>query len=420
MMFSLDVRRAGKGDCLLLHYGTTADPRVAVIDGGPARTYAEHLEPRLRAIAAARALAAGRPLPLDLVMISHIDDDHITGILDLTRTLVTAQDAHRPAPVKIRGFWHNSFDDILGNNPQELTNAVTTRFGPASLAGEPDVEGLNDVSAKVLASVSQGIRLRDDARKLSLRLNPPFDGGLVMAMAGGGAIDMGDGLSLTVAGPMKPQLLALQKQHDQFLTERKEKGVATPLAEFTDTSVPNLSSIVVVAELEGKRILLTGDARGDIIVQGLELVGLLARGKTLTVDVLKMPHHGSSRNMEPSFLRRIRARHYVFSGNGEHGNPERETLEMLRQARPDGEYELHLTYPVAEIDVERRKDWEKEQGKEIARSRKNPRTAVRRDWSPGTNSLAAFFAAHSDMARRVRVVDAPGPHVIDLLEPLGF
>jgi phosphoribosyl 1,2-cyclic phosphodiesterase len=30
----------------------------------------------------------------DFVMISHIDDDHITGILDLTRELVMAKEAH--------------------------------------------------------------------------------------------------------------------------------------------------------------------------------------------------------------------------------------------------------------------------------------------------------------------------------------
>ena len=28
MIFSLDVRRARKGDCLLLHYGSDEDPRL--------------------------------------------------------------------------------------------------------------------------------------------------------------------------------------------------------------------------------------------------------------------------------------------------------------------------------------------------------------------------------------------------------
>ena len=89
----------------------------------------------------------------------------------------------------------------------------------------------------------------------------------------------------------------------------------------------------MLAEAGGKRMLLTGDARGDKIIQGLELIGALQPGKPMHVDVLKMPHHGSDRNMEQSFLERIVADHYVFSGDGEHGNPERATLEMLRLAR---------------------------------------------------------------------------------------
>jgi hypothetical protein len=250
-------------------------------------------------------------------------------------------------------------------------------------------------------------------------VNREFGGGLVMAAADSAPVDMGHGLMLTVMGPMKGQLVRLQKQHDHFLREHQDQRTPSALAEFTDNSIPNLSSIVVLAEVEGKRMLLTGDARGDRIIEGLELVGRLTPGGTLEVDILKMPHHGSARNMEASFLQRVRARHYVFSGNGEHGNPERETLEMLRDARPDRQYDIHLTYPVQEIDAARRKDWGTEQNKERGRRTTNPRARVRPDWSPPDNSLHAFFEAHPDIAARVRVVDADAPHVIDLLEPLA-
>src|SRR6185436_6493281 len=97
----------------------------------------------------------------------------------LTGELVEAQNARRPLPLKVRGFWYNAFDDIIGNDPAGLLASVTSHFGPASLAGEPDAEGLDPAAAKVLASVDQGIRLRDDAKALKWRLNPPFDGKLV-------------------------------------------------------------------------------------------------------------------------------------------------------------------------------------------------------------------------------------------------
>ena len=54
MVFSLDVLRAHKGDCLILHCGTKSDPRLILIDGGPADVYQPHLRPRLEQIRDAR------------------------------------------------------------------------------------------------------------------------------------------------------------------------------------------------------------------------------------------------------------------------------------------------------------------------------------------------------------------------------
>jgi hypothetical protein len=406
----------------MLHYGTKADPGLVLIDGGPAQVYGPYLKPRLGVIRKARGLATADALPIDLMMVSHIDDDHINGILELTGELVDAKQARKPLALKVKKFWHNSFDDIIGNSPQELRKAVTAAYGAASLDGDPDVDGLDEVSAKVLASASQGFRLRDDARNLGWRINADFGGHLVMATKGGAAVDAGRGLSLTVAGPMQPELIQLQKEHDTFLKEQeKDRASRAALASFTDTSIPNLSSIVVLAEAGGKRVLLTGDARGDKIIQGLELVGALKPNATLHVDVLKMPHHGSDRNMETSFLQRITADHYVFSGDGEYGNPERATLEMLWKARGDQPYTVHLTYPVAEIDAGRKDDWEKEQAKEKSRKKRSPGVDVRADWSDTTNGLIAFFKANPAMAKKVRATDRDGvPHVIDLLDPLGL
>jgi hypothetical protein len=417
VIFSLDVRRARNGDCLLLHYGTRSRPGLVVIDGGPAGVYLSSLKPRLDAIAAARRKRPGDALAIDLMMVSHIDDDHIRGIQDMLADLVLTAEARRPLPLKIRSFWHNTFDDIIGNSPKELLAAVTHSYGAASLAGEPEVEGLDESAAKVLASVSQGLRVRDDARKLKLRVNPQFRGRLVMVTGAAAPVAMGKGLSFTVAGPMKPEIEALQASHDAFLKTKEDRTEAA-LASFTDTSVPNLSSLVLLAEVKGRRILLTGDARGDKILEGLELAGLMEPGCTLKVDVLKMPHHGSDRNMEQGFLERILADHYVFSGDGKHGNPERAVMEMLQRARPDAAYAIHLTYPVDEIDASRKEDWEKEQRKERSRKKKNPNTVVREDWSPATHGLAGFFAEQPEMAGRVRVVPEEGSHLIELLDPL--
>ncbi|HSK63836.1 MAG TPA: hypothetical protein VK893_08350 [Pyrinomonadaceae bacterium] len=419
MFFSLDVRRAKKGDCLILHYGTKTNPGLGLIDGGPSQVYGPHLKPRLQEIRKMRKLGPDEPLPVDFLMVSHIDDDHINGVLELTKELLEAKAAKKQLPVKIKGVWHNTFDDIIGNNPKELTAAVTAQFGAASLTGEPDVDGLDPDVAKVLASVSQGFRLRDDLRGLKLRINPDFNGGLVIAKKKGKAIDLGKGLKFTVIGPMHDEVVALQKDHDAFLKKKekaKEQGTAGLLAAFTDSSVANLSSVVVLAEVGKKRMLLTGDARGDKLLKGLELVGLLKKDGTMHVDVFKAPHHGSDRNADPVLFRRVTADHYVFSGNGEHGNPERETLQMLLDERGDeDDFTIHLTYPIDEIDVRRKQDWEKEQKKEKARKKKNPKVKVRANWSAKKNSLAAFFAAHKKFGEKVVIVPDDKPHVINLL-----
>ena len=426
MRLSLDVRPARKGDCLLLHYGTEQDPGLVMIDGGPSQVYTPHLKPRLDTIREKRKLAAGSSLPVDLLMVSHIDDDHIKGILELTRELTDAKRVKKPLSVKVGNLWHNSFDKIIGNDPDDLTSAVTASFGAAALTGDVDPDDLDPSAALVLASVPQGMKLTGDAKTLGLRVNGHAQGKLVMAEAGASPVDLGKGLRFTVIGPMKEELAELQAEYDRFLKKKQaaDKKSEAALAEFSDDSAANLSSIVVLAEAkpktEVKRILLTGDARGDKILEGLELVGLLAAGGTMHVDVLKAPHHGSDRNIGPIFFRRITASHYVFSGNGEHGNPERETLQMLLDERGDADITVHLTYPLDEIDEARQKEWEMQQRREEKRKLDKPKTVVREDWSPERHGLTAFFAAHPGFAAKTRFVDPAVPHVIDLLDPLGF
>lgn len=432
MIFSLDVRRARKGDCLLLHFGSKAKPGLVMIDGGPKSVYEPHLKPRLMELRAARGLDAQRPLPVDLVMISHVDDDHIRGILDLTRELREAPGAPL---VRIRRLWHNSFDKVIGKNPKELTANVAAQFGPASLEGDlpgdatvdsDDEEETVVSTIKVLASIPQGYQLRLDAEALDLQVNPEFGEKLVLAARDDVALT--NGLTFSIAGPMQPELLALQKKHDEWLKELKAKG-KTPeeaLAAYVDKSVTNLSSLVMIAKAGGKTMLLTGDARGDKILEGLELIGALPQGQTLHVDLLKVPHHGSANNVKREFFERITADHYVFSGDGEHGNPEREALKMLFDARGNAKFAIHLTYPIDEIDLGREKDWEIEQAKERALNKKRKAEGklpkpVRADWSHTTQSLTVLFEKHPlAPGQKLHVVPPTKPHVIDLLDPLGF
>jgi hypothetical protein len=344
----LEALRARFGDSLLLHSGTTARPQLVIIDGGPAGVYTDALRPRLDQIRRERGLAADVALEIELMMVSHIDDDHIAGLLELAQHLNSRRERREPLPWRIRRFWHNSFDDILDNDDLQVASA-TSAMSTASL-GEPLEPGSD--GAMILASVKQGRDLRNALKALNLAGNNPF-GGLILAGGPRKTVGVGD-VTITVVGPIKETVEALQEKWNKeikpLLAKERSRERLAEIAAYVDTSVHNLSSIVVLGESQGRRMLLTGDGRGDHTLTGLRLAGLLQDGR-LDVDVLKVPHHGSSRNIEPAYFKTIVARHYVVSADGRHHNPDVETLKMISDARDDDDFTIHLTYPTDEFNV---------------------------------------------------------------------
>jgi hypothetical protein len=347
-MLVLEALRARFGDALLLHSGTPVKPQLVVIDGGPPGVYSDALRPRLDALRAERGLDERTPLDVELIMVSHIDDDHVSGLLELATRLNERRESGQPFPWRIRRFWHNSFDDILDNDDLAVGGGAST-LSTASLDGF-----LAPAGSLILASVPQGRALRKLLDALSLGGNPPFTG-LVLADGPAKPVTVGD-LRLTVVAPRKAELAALQKKWNKEIAPLLKKERSRPrlaeIAAYVDTSVHNLSSIVVLVESQGKRILLTGDGRGDHTLEGLRSAKLLEDGP-LRLDVLKLPHHGSERNVAPDYFETVVAKHYVVSADGKFDNPDVGTLEMISAARRDDDFTIHLTYPTDEFNVPR-------------------------------------------------------------------
>jgi hypothetical protein len=104
---------------------------------------------------------------------------------------------------------------------------------------------LDDDVLADLASVQQGVRLRDDAKALGTSTNDPFED-LVMAPASGAKkVSIGDGLSFTVVAPSAHRIEALKADWAKKTTAKKVSPAE--LAAYVDGSVYNLSSIVVLA-----------------------------------------------------------------------------------------------------------------------------------------------------------------------------
>jgi hypothetical protein len=321
-MFILEAIKAKHGDCLLLHWGTDHDPGLALIDGGPNRVYAEFLKPRLLELASQRGQS---PLKLDLTMVSHIDEDHIAGLLDLAEEI-----ENQDVPIQINLLWHNSLEGLLDEKIQgpssSITAAVSSRFPGMQDRHNPWMQ-------KVLASVPQGQELHAFARRMGIydTMNDPYYP-LIIADPQKRAADI-KGLSLTV---VCPAALEVEKLRKQWVKLRKE-GIT---ADYSDRSPYNLSSLVVVAEYEGKRMLLTGDARGDLILQGLRQMNLLQHdNENIHFDLLKLPHHGSKNNVEEDFFYRITADTYVVSGDCvRFPNPNEDAMRWLAKAREGTDY----------------------------------------------------------------------------------
>ena len=175
MIFTLEPLKAKEGDCLLLHWGTVADPKLAVIDGGPGRVFEDFLLPRLEKI---RTNRKQKRLTIDLVMVSHIDNDHVVGIKKLFGRLQAEVENNKPLdkrPFKVERLWHNTFNDILGDGIDGYYKSFTASF-TASTDGEPNP----DVVAKIETSFKEKGEDAEAARETA------YDIGLVLAGHGEG------------------------------------------------------------------------------------------------------------------------------------------------------------------------------------------------------------------------------------------
>ena len=108
-LFDLTLLPAGQGDSILLEYGDPAAPHRMLVGGGPARCY-DGLAARLAELPADRRR-------IELLVLTHVDADHIEGVLNLVN------DA-RPA-METGELWFNGYeqlppDDVLGSPQGEI------------------------------------------------------------------------------------------------------------------------------------------------------------------------------------------------------------------------------------------------------------------------------------------------------------
>jgi hypothetical protein len=256
----------------------------------------------------------------ELFIVTHIDSDHIGAAPHLLDK--------RPFDLSFRDVWFNGW----GHLPK----------GPRDELGERQAELL-----------SEALERRE------IPWNAAFGGGAVVVPAQGPLPEhtLEGGLKLTLLSPYADQLAALVPRWSQYLEEAKRRRTveaeklaadrlgrpmiqvdALAMRKFKeDDKEPNGSSIAVLAEYEGRRVLLGADAFPSVIERSLNL--LLADGERLKLDAFQVSHHGSARNTSPALAGRIDAACWLISTSGaRHGHPDAESIARLLVGRPRGRH----------------------------------------------------------------------------------
>ena len=287
-LFRLHVLPAGVGDALVVEYGEGQTTRRLLVDGGVG--------------SAAEAVHGflGDDAALELLVVTHIDNDHIAGAL---RLLETGAAPPKPAQVWFNAYRHLPETKLQSMGPVEgerLTTHIVEQGYPWNTAFESRAVMIGTDGPPPERPLDGGIRLtvlspgHDELAELRKKWAPVVQEG---------------GLDPAVAPPPEPAPVA-------GLERMGGLDVATLSAQTTpeDTTVANGSTIVLLATWAGRTCLLAGDAHPKVLLRGIDQ--LVGPGDVLDVDVFKLPHHGSKANVTLELVRRVRASVYVFSSNG--------------------------------------------------------------------------------------------------------
>ena len=336
-MFTIEMLPGGYGDALWIEYGDEQSPNRILIDGGAPGT-GDRLKEKIA------ALPEGQK-KIDLVVITHIDLDHISGILELL------EDDDFPEDLVIADFWFNDFlrlpesDGVLGPKQGERVSFWLEKRGIAQniafagkavqvdndLATLPVVEDELPGGMKLTLlspTVSRLKRLRGEWEDIIEGIGlEPGDAGADLA---GHPREGGDG----VLGALNVDELA-------SLPFRK------------DTSKPNASSIAFLADHNGKRVLFTGDAFADDLEKAIAKYLEDAGETKLRLDAWKLSHHGGKKNTSPELIELIQCPEFLVPTNGaRYHHPNEPTLaRILKLKESTTEVTFHFNYRSDENEV---------------------------------------------------------------------
>jgi beta-lactamase superfamily II metal-dependent hydrolase len=303
-MFDIHMLPADHGDCLWIRYGDEAKPRHILIDAGTTSTW-----PRLRKRIDAERASNGGKLHFELFVVTHIDADHIGGSIKLLEEC-------GPLGVTFGEVWFNGWYHLDNETPPDVLGAMQGE-ALSALVDSHNFKWNDKFARRAVMVPDTGPLPRLSYAGMDLTLLSPTFETLQKLKP--------DWEKEVVKAGLKPgqayQVEDVETPSDQ-LGENVEDMANTRFD--PDKTKPNGSSIAFIAEHDGKRVLFGADAHADVLLATLRR-GPLAQQDTLGLDVFKIAHHGSRKNLSRELVAALPAKRYLVSTSGAifgHPNPE--------------------------------------------------------------------------------------------------
>jgi len=262
--------KAGSGDSILIQNGT----HNILIDGGNDFTY---IRDEITQI-----YNAGQKL--NLVVVTHHDDDHISGIIKLIEAAIQGD------------FGEGFIEEILVNTPRKINGTINID-DPSFLSYKQafDLENLL-LTYKISWTIGTDETQDKWFGDIKLRFLSPLTTDLGKYSSAKDAY-----LTSDYRCDWNSSMAAL----DPFISDKSQ-----------DSSDTNKTSVVILAESQNKKVLLTGDCTPKRMEDILDKLISEDPGKPLKLDYFKLPHHGSYRSLSASILSKIDCSKFIISANG--------------------------------------------------------------------------------------------------------
>lgn len=291
---NIEVLPAREGDCIFITVETEDSPFTIMIDSGVKTTYQfRDRKQRFKDGPLKVKINELREMhqKIDLLILTHVDEDHLGGIVEWIAKDETALDM-------IGTILMNNGDQIPVPDYSSLLHSIPKGRNLDKLLRDAHKAVVNQIVKGKVFDVPHG--------KITI-LTPTVTSHNVIAEKWNGAV-----LHKTPTDYGKPIKALLEYN----FTEK-------------DESKTNNSSISFVLETDGRKDLFLGDADIDEVCLSLDELGF-SNEHPLCCKTVKLSHHGSRKNFSSRLLELVKSEVFIFSTNGDYyGHPDKEVFAQI-------------------------------------------------------------------------------------------